>query len=234
MRKLAVVLALVVAAVLAGPATASALTVYVRNTSTAMSDAQIRNALPALQAQVSVDFAPVWNTDATLDFIGSAPAPAGGWLMTVNDYSDVQGALGYHQVCTHGHDGTPCGYVSAQTTLTDGLSPTVTLSHELLEMLADPFTTTMQKVGTRFFIQEVCDAPEADGDGYTRPGADGSPIMLSDFVTPAWFRPGHVGPYDFRGLVKKPLQLLAGGYISYWQNGSWHQNFKRHAGRNIL
>jgi hypothetical protein len=46
-------------------------------------------------------------------------------------------------------------------------------------------------------------------------------------VTPLWFRPRHVGPYDFRGYIKRPLQLLPGGYISFWENGVWHQDFKR-------
>lgn len=209
-------------------ARAAGQTIFIRNTSTVMSDQQIENALPALQAQVDLDFAPVWSMDATLRFIGSAEAPADAWTLTVNDVSDVMMALGYHTVCNQNGHGAPCAYVSAQSTLDAGEQPTVTLDHELLEMLADPFTTTMQKVGRRYYIQEVCDAPEEDA--YTRPGADGSPVMLSDFVTPAWFRPGHVGPYDHLGRITQPLQLLPGGYISWiGPDGKWHQKFARGA-----
>lgn len=224
-----------VALLLPNVARAAVQDVYLRNTSTVMTDAQLRNALPALQAQVSLDFAPVWNIDAHLVFIGKQDEPADAPVITVSDDATMAGALGYHDVCHQDGHGAPCGFVFAKTTIDDGEDPMVTLDHELLEMLADPYTTTMVKVGRRFYIQEVCDAPESGAYAYTRPGADGTAIALSDFVTPVWFRPGHVGPYDFRGFITRPLQLLPGGYISWvGADGQWHQAFKRHAGFNVL
>lgn len=199
---------------------ASAQNVYLLNTSTVVSPGELNRMLPALQAQVSQDFAPVWDIDAHLAVTDTPPA--GAWVIEISDDATINGALGYHDVChTDGH-GTPCGYVFAKTAEDAGYSASVTLSHELLEMLADPFTTTTVKVGSRFYLQEVCDAPESEAYAYTRGG-----VLLSDFVTPFFYRPGHVGPYDFRGVIPGPLQLMSGGYISFWQNGSWHQNFKR-------
>jgi hypothetical protein len=223
MRRAAFVCALLYC--LTAPAFASASpTIYLVNESKALSNPQLQNALPALQAQISQDFEPVWNLDAKL-VIG--PAPDRGWRVFIQDSSDVPGALGYHDVCEQDGLGYPCAFVGAQTTLDAGLDPMGTLSHELLEMIADPYVSTCQKVGRRFYVQEVCDAPESEVFGYTRPGVDGSPVILSDFVTPFFFRPGHAGPYDFTRHIFKPLQVLTGGYISWWQDGLWHQVFKR-------
>jgi hypothetical protein len=174
MKRLLGLTALLVAggALLAGPAAAQ--TIYLRNTSTAITDTQLRNALPAFQAQVSLDFAPAWNIDARLVLATDQTAvPADGWTIEISDYATVYGALGYHDVCQQDGHGHPCGFVFAQTTLDYGEDPNITLSHELLEMLADPYTTTMAKVGRRFYIQEVCDAPEASAYAYTRPGSTG-------------------------------------------------------------
>jgi hypothetical protein len=211
------------ATVFCGHALASP-TIYLVNESTALPNPQLQNALPALQGQISQDFEPVWNLDAKL-VIG--PAPDRGWRVFIQDSSDVPGALGYHDVCEQDGLGYPCAFVGVQTTLDAGLDPMGTLSHELLEMIADPYTETFRKVGRRFYVQEVCDPPESEVFGYTRPGLDGSPVTLSDFVTPVFFRPGHAGPYDFTRHISRPLQVLAGGYISWWQDGFWHQVFKR-------
>ena len=52
------------------------------------------------------------------------------------DDPDQAGALGYHEMSSRG---TPLGKVFAGLDMRLGTSWTVTLSHELLEMLADPW-----------------------------------------------------------------------------------------------
>jgi hypothetical protein len=110
--------------------------VAVINASTVLKDGEVSAAVPALQAQVHSDFAPIWGIDADLTFVpgGSHPAP-GSWWLTILDNSDVAGALGYHDVT---NAGLPLGKVFAGTDKQYGLSWTVTASHELLEMLGDP------------------------------------------------------------------------------------------------
>ena len=54
----------------------------------------------------------------------------------MTDNPDQAGALGYHEITSQG---TPLGKVFAKLDLQSGASWTVTLSHELLEMLADPW-----------------------------------------------------------------------------------------------
>lgn len=169
--------------------------------------------LAALQSQVSNDFAPEWGADATLRLITKASDKANGeWLLAILDDSDQADALGYHETSS---DGMPLGKVFARSTIQDGLNPTVTVSHELLEMLADPMINrscevqdTAQGVPSQFFALEVCDACEDDGFAYEIDG-----IMLSDFVRQHWFVAGSAAPYDFRGKITQPLQLLKGGYI---------------------
>ncbi len=110
--------------------------VAVINASNAVSDADVQGAVGALQTQVHRDFAPVWGIDADLEFVppGTRPPP-GTWWLAILDNSDQAGALGYHDLTSQG---LPLGKVFAQSDIESGNNWTVTASHELLEMLADP------------------------------------------------------------------------------------------------
>lgn len=184
------------------------------NASTVLTDAQLQAVIPALQMQIDQDFAPVWGVGANLSFIPSSAIPtAGVWWIAVLDNSDVAGVLGYHDLTK---DGLPLGKVFAGTDLQNGLSWTVTLSHELLEMLADPdidltaFIQADPTTGT-LYAYEVADACEADQFGYQIDG-----ITVSDFVYPSWwetFRDPTTTQFDHQKKVAKPLEILAGGYI---------------------
>lgn len=209
--------------------------VAILNQSTVLSDANVKAALPAMQVQVSRDFAPIWGIDAQLVFIpAGSPVPSGAWQLIVLNDSDQAGALGYHLL----HDGIPRGFVFANTDIKNGLQWTVTFSHELLEMLLDPFVfSTVLVEGPHRFMgtsgsilaQEVADATEADQYAYkiTVPAAGSMPaynVLVSDFVTPAWFGapapsagyPAGSGKYDFCGKCSAPFQLLPGGYIGVY------------------
>jgi len=68
------------------------------------------------------------------------------------------------------------------------------LSHELLEMLADPWINWCATGNdSKIYALEVCDAVEADDLGYDIDG-----VRVSDFVTPAWFEPHVRGPVGFQ------------------------------------
>lgn len=191
------------------------------NACTVLSDATIKAAVPALQRQVLEHFEPLWGVDAHLTFVpkGGSPAP-GSWWIAILDSSDVAGALGYHDLTS---ESLPIGKVFAGTDQQYGLSWTVTLSHELLEMLADPYINLAAEVetsrtGQRWYAYEVCDACEADALGYTIDG-----VLVSDFVTPEWFEamPHPAGTtFDYKGHLTKPFQLAPGGYISVLASSS--------------
>ena len=71
--------------------------IVIINQCSVLSDANVQAVIPAVQAQVSEDFAPIWNTDATLQFLGRGHrVPRGIWPLYLLDHSDQPGALGYH------------------------------------------------------------------------------------------------------------------------------------------
>jgi len=198
--------------------------ISVLNPSTVMTDDEVAAMLPAMQQQVDRDFSAAWNTDADLEFVAGDQAPIpGSWWISVLDDSDQAGALGYHDVTD---EGLPLGKVFAGTDKAFGLQVSVTFSHELLEILADP------EINRCVFLQrddgsgvlvayESCDAVEADELGYEIDG-----VLVSDFVTPRWFMPGFPGPFDFKEHTTGPVQLLKGGYISIYEIGKgqgWQQ-----------
>jgi len=202
------------------------------NACTAVTDAQIAALVPDLRTQVSRDFAPAWGIDASLTFVpkGKTP-PKGAWWLSLMDNSDEQGALGYHDVTS---EGLPLGKAFIATDIKYGYNWTITVSHELLEMLADPeidLTVFDQKSNTAgtLYAYEVCDACEDDSFGYVV-GAH----TLSDFVYPAWFestlKPGST-KMDHMGHISSPFQLLQGGYIGIYkvgQGGGWTQLTAEH------
>jgi hypothetical protein len=203
--------------------------ISILNESTVITDQQAQSAMAALQEQVSRDFRPAWGIDAQLAFVpkGQTP-PAGSWWLTILDNTDQADALGYHDLT---NDGQPLGKVFAATDLQGGYQWTVTASHELLEMLADPYInlSAIQEPGRdggmmTLYAYEVCDACEGDSDGYEING-----LLLSDFVYPTWFE-GFWGPgstqFDYKNLIESPFQLRPGGYISVFDVDSgrgWSQ-----------
>ena len=72
--------------------------------------------------------------DVGLRAEGGTPA-AGTWWLSILDNTDRAGVLGHHDLTP---DGLPVGKSFAGTDKHYGHSWTVTASHELLEMLADP------------------------------------------------------------------------------------------------
>jgi len=197
--------------------------VAIVNKSTIVTDDQVRAAVDALQKQVSNDFSTVGWPDAILFFAGASdPLPAGAWSLIVLDDTDQAGDLGYHQTDLQG---VPTGFVFAKTDAQYGLSWTVTLSHELLEMLADPwiFGVAEQRRDTiTSYALEVCDPVEADNLGYVIDG-----VRLSNFVCPAYFMdpPPAGAKFDHCGFLTAPFSLAPGGYLSARPNGApeWGQ-----------
>jgi hypothetical protein len=187
--------------------------VAVVNHSTVVSDADLAVAMRALQHQALYHYEPHWGNSATL--VTAEDAIPGAWLLLILDDSDQAGALGYHDF----DPGTPAGKVFAKTDQKYGLSWTVTASHELLEMLADPDVSRCYQTGnTRFHALEVGDPVEADADGYKIHN-----VLVSNFVLPSWFGQGGAYPYDFCRQLEEPLTLRPGGYESFWLDGSWRQ-----------
>jgi hypothetical protein len=93
----------------------------------------------------------------------------------------------------------------------------VTMSHEVLEMIADPFGNRLvaashprdPDVRVKYLL-EVCDPCQAMW--YPVNG-----VPVADFYTPRYLDPVDVdvGRYSFTGALEHPLHILPGGYLSW-------------------
>jgi len=208
----------------------SPIQISITNQSTLFADRDLPALANALQIQISRDFYPLWGINAQVFYTptGQHPTP-NHWIIALLDDADQAGALGYHDV---GPNSEPLGKAFVRTTQADGSQISVTVSHELLECLGDPNVSLASQDGNIFWSFENCDAVEADNLGYeiTIPSGwlgSGTKVLVSDFVTKAWWDRNAPPPYDFRGHLTKALELAPGGYISFLdlnnlQNG-WQQ-----------
>ncbi len=173
----------------------------------------------ACQKYVDAYLVPIWNTPAHI--VLRDKARDGEWPFLFCDNADAPGALGYHE-----DSGLPDAKVFVKTTLDDGQLISVTATHELTEMLADPNCSKVARGPHGYdYAYETADAVEE-----TDFEIDG--IRCSNFVYPAWFTM-HRHPlgtqFDHLNKCKRAFELLPGGYISYrTPSGRWHQKFGSH------
>jgi len=171
----------------------------------------------ALQKQAVRDLGPVWNIQSTVDaFARLEDVPIGTWPIVVEDNINTPGAAGVHE----DKDGQPFALVMAES----GWS--LTASHELIEMLVDPFGRRLTEgqspkpgQGRVEFLVEPCDPSEATQFAYLING-----VTVSDFYMPKYFSTvfNSADRYSHTGVIKKPRQVLKGGYLS------WHDPVTDH------
>jgi|tagenome__1003787_1003787.scaffolds.fasta_scaffold20968165_3 hypothetical protein len=204
------------------------------NRSSVVSDGEAERMMAALQVQASRDFAKVWGIDVRLRFVPSGDTTSwkGAWNLLLLDTSDEADALGYHDLTP---EGRALGKVFAKTTLVEGCAVSVCASHELLEMLLDPYVnlTSFDPERGIFVAYEASDAVETDECGYLIDG-----VLVSDFVSPAFFDPTAAersdAVFSFKGHVHRPFELAEGGYETVYVPGrGWTQYSKRAAARAL-
>ena len=178
-----------------------------------ISPKHLAKVVAALQKQVIRDFAPVWGVAARLSLVppGKAP-PRDAWWLTLHDDSDRAGDLGYHDLTSAG---LPLGKAFVATARADGMPWSVVLSHELLEMLIDPYINLAAFIRNSprrlLYGYEVCDPCRSDS--YRIDG-----VAVSNFVYPAWFevpRPHRGTRFDHLQQIAAPLKLRPGGYAIF-------------------
>ena len=200
------------------------------NLSTTIAPTDFQAAVHAVARQVREHFLPEWGGDAavsgvTTTLAAGALAPVQGRrsaIVYVGDACDdpstgVQGVLGYHAV---NHRELPFGFVYLDVCREAGEPWSVALSHETLELLADPSAALTAKgeapppaTGAVAFAVEVADPTQGD-----RYAVDG--VEVSNFVGRAWFGLlGGSGRTNFLGLPLAPFALRPGGYCQYTTAG---------------
>jgi hypothetical protein len=175
-----------------------------------------------IQAQIDDDFSPIWGKRADITFVPQhGRPPTGSWPIYINRHSSDPDALGWHT-----QDGNKImGRVFAGDCLKYGISVSVDLSHEVLEILGDPdCRQTMTLPDGRLAALEMCDPVESDRYAYMK-----GKTLVSDFILPPYFHPGAGATlYDFKGHLSGPCPMLTdGGYQSLYENGQWISVFAR-------
>jgi hypothetical protein len=155
----------------------------------------------ALQKQATRDLAPIWEVSATVDAFDSlGQVPVGSWPIIIGG-NVPPGAGGFHT----DKNGQPLAIVRASSDINVLCQ---TCSHEMIEMLVDPFgsrfvpgDSPMPNQGRVNFLVEACDPSEAAEFGYTI-----NNLLVSDFYTPHFFDPVQSAGvrYSFTGAITEP------------------------------
>jgi hypothetical protein len=173
----------------------------------------------AINVQVTRDLPQFWTIQATVRVLTNPKQiPSGVWpVQLVKSLPPDEG--GFHMT-KHNQP-----YAKVIATPQDN-SWTVDASHEIIEMLVDPYGNRLQSsksikiVGNSVedgdgefeYLVEACDPCEDNDFGYSIQG-----IVVSDFITPHYYDPVATPAtrYSFNGSLTAPRQLLKGGYISF-------------------
>jgi hypothetical protein len=156
----------------------------------------------AIQRQVSEDFCPKWHMNANLRFYSASERPPeGAWLIRIVPGSNRSEHSGYHlSVDDH-------GIPYADVFVIRGERTDLTLSHEVLEMLANPYDDRYVEDFPFMWMLEVADPVQHES--YERDG-----VKLSNFVFPGWFDAlTRTLPLDFLGTVDTPGHVSHGSAI---------------------
>jgi len=169
-----------------------------------LSGSELASGAAALQCQVTRDLALHWSINATVDdFPTLDEVPVGYWPIIIENKIPQPGVAGYHT----DERGQPFALVE--------FSPnwTLAVSHELIEMLVDPYGKTLvpgQSVdpsnrGRVQYLVEACDPCENPNNAYTVNG-----FLVSDFYTPRYFDPQKSAgvQYSANGKITEPRQIL--------------------------
>jgi hypothetical protein len=189
------------------------LTISIVNRSTSASDAEVAAWTAAIQRQVHEHLAPVWKVDSDIR-VRTAPDD-GDWVCQLEDDppAATPNVLGTHFIRDNGTPGCAL-YVRAIQSVA-GRQVSYTLSHEILEILVDPwlsnvtFAPSSVPEGVTVYLREICDpvtayAYEIDG------------VQVADFTLPEFWRsagPANGRALDFLGATIAALAPAAHSYM---------------------
>lgn len=198
------------------------------NLATRVTDDEAATMTAAIMHQIRRDAWPVFNLKLpAVTFAPGATAPAGSRAITIVDTipDEPTGVLGFH---TEDQGGKLWGVVACGPVLDAGMkvltgdwSVASVLSHEVLELWADPSCALWaDNLHGRAYSYEVCDPVEAPTYA-----VDG--VSVSNFVTPAWFDPQASGfaAFDHLRELHEPFTIAPGGYCVYENASGPQQQF---------
>jgi hypothetical protein len=187
----------------------------------------VRTVAAALQKQVNEHFAPIWNVGATV----TAGVEPDHHPLTIEVQKKTEQRFGFHLKRGElGERDRPYASVSLDALKDEKQWPRVA-SHELLEMLADPWGNgtipgpdPKGHGRTVEYLVEVGDP--CNLDWYELEGFPGIPV--SDFVLPHYYSASQPGPYSHTGSIKAPFEVRKGGYLTFRYPGHRTTWFWKH------
>jgi hypothetical protein len=201
----------------------------INHTNGKIPDEEVQCVIRAVNRQVAEDFEPYWGYGARLRLegkVGKAPNKQtlsdmrGDSVIYLWDKMDIDDAVGYHDT---NFRGIPYGFVFLEVAKKLGEPWSVTLSHEVLELVGDPMVNLLvqgphpAKAGKMVFHWfEMCDAVQ--DETYEIDG-----VRVSNFVLPSYFTDGEQAGSrnDFLGRLHGGKALLSfgvseGGYLGFY------------------
>lgn len=203
----------------------------VNHTNGKVSDEELQCVIRAINRQIREDFEPYWSISGSMRLEGRSVMDPdavrhadmrGDAIIYLWDKTDVEDASGYHE---KNNRGVPFGFVFTSICDAIGEHWSISLSHEALELLADPETNLLvlgphpSGTGDVFHWFEMCDAVQ--DEHYSIDG-----VEVSNFVLPLYFtgtrRTDEKGARnDFLGRIHKKRTLKSfginpGGYIGFF------------------
>ena len=197
--------------------------ISVINFAPVLDDRAVQNAIRSVNRQVIEDFAPIWGGARELrlhapsldlahpDVLTEDPV-RGESVVYLVDEASLSSALGYHDLNTRD---IPVGFVF----VLDGADWTVTLSHEVLEVIIDPTVNIFVPgpdpraghLNEVLHTYEVCDAVERST--YEIDG-----VRVSNFLTPSYFTIGEAigSRNDFLGVGVDSFGVTRNSHIQFY------------------
>lgn len=199
--------------------------ISVVNRTRTVSDHELHRVVRAVNRQIAEDFAPYWGFGGRLRVEGPARGSIdteallemrGDAVLYLLDSSIADDALGYHD---RNLRGVPFGFIYLDLCAELGDPWSATLSHEALELLADPQCNLLvtgpnprdPSLPEVYHYFEMCDAVQAQCYEIDN-------VTVSNFVLPSYFAPDQAegARRDFSGTGLRSFEVNPGGYIGFF------------------
>lgn len=169
-------------------------------------DDQVADMTGACAEQIHRDVAPVWRIAMPSVRFSTRPVevePAGAWVLAMLNDIKQGNALGWH-TATDGE--RVFGVVSVAACREAGFPVPAVLSHEVIEAAIGTWVNRFASdhAGTLWALEP---ADPVQAHTYKIDG-----VAMSNWVTPDWFNPYGLGPFDHLGVTSRPFEIAEGGY----------------------
>ncbi len=187
-----------------------------------ITDEQLWYVASVVNAQVTLDFGPIWGVDAWVTAAQKKKKiPTDAWEITIYDTIKTDAVNGIENSGHAWKDPNDCTVRPFGFVVYDDINFLAhAVSHECLEMLANPYMSQFHMLptidpngkGDVLYPQEICDPCSTANDGYTIDG-----VLVSDFVTPRYYdRKASTGVnYSLRGNIDTPLGITMGSNLNW-------------------